>query len=73
MFVYVHLLFILSATEELVEVTSSASPFVETGYIFGVHGLHGEVRVKSSTDFPDLRFSKVRLVESRKGTHNSIK
>ncbi|KAK6124115.1 hypothetical protein DH2020_042141 [Rehmannia glutinosa] len=47
-----------SATQELVETTSSASGFVETGYIFGVHGFQGEVRVKPSTDFPDLRFSK---------------
>ncbi|KAL7089258.1 hypothetical protein ACP275_13G178000 [Erythranthe tilingii] len=43
---------------ELVEATSSASTLIETGYIFGVHGFHGEVRVKTSTDFPDLRFSK---------------
>ncbi|KAK4440117.1 60S ribosomal protein L32-1 [Sesamum alatum] len=47
-----------TATQELVETTSSASGFVGTGYIFGVHGLQGEVRVKPSTDFPDLRFSK---------------
>ncbi|XP_011096478.2 uncharacterized protein LOC105175663 [Sesamum indicum] len=47
-----------TATQELVETTSSASGFVETGYIYGVHGLQGEVRVKPSTDFPDLRFSK---------------
>ncbi|KAL8032335.1 hypothetical protein ABFX02_13G089200 [Erythranthe guttata] len=48
----------VSAAEELVEATSSASTLIETGYIFGVHGFHGEVRVKTSTDFPDLRFSK---------------
>ncbi|KAI3456071.1 hypothetical protein Pfo_012734 [Paulownia fortunei] len=47
-----------TATQELVETTSSASGFVETGYIYGVHGFQGEVRVKPSTDFPDLRFSK---------------
>ncbi|GFP91256.1 ribosome maturation factor rimm [Phtheirospermum japonicum] len=49
------------STQELVEsleTTSSASGFIETGYIYGVHGLQGEVRVKPSTDFPDLRFSK---------------
>ncbi|KAL0363530.1 UNVERIFIED_CONTAM: Ribosome maturation factor RimM [Sesamum calycinum] len=45
-------------TQVLVETTSSASGFVETGYIYGVHGLQGEVRVKPSTDFPELRFSK---------------
>ncbi|CAA0832371.1 16S rRNA processing protein RimM family [Striga hermonthica] len=47
-----------SATKEIVETTSSASSFVETGYIFGVHGLQGEVRVKPNTDFPELRFSE---------------
>ncbi|XP_047945100.1 uncharacterized protein LOC125191741 isoform X1 [Salvia hispanica] len=43
---------------ELVQTSSSASEFVETGYIFGVHGFQGEVRVKANTDFPELRFSK---------------
>ncbi|KAL3616951.1 hypothetical protein CASFOL_039345 [Castilleja foliolosa] len=50
-----------SATQELVESLETTSPapgFIETGYIFGVHGLQGEVRVKPNTDFPDLRFSK---------------
>ncbi|KAL8460807.1 hypothetical protein ACS0TY_032350 [Phlomoides rotata] len=47
-----------TAIHELVETTSSAPPFVQTGYIYGVHGLQGEVRVKPSTDFPELRFSK---------------
>lgn len=32
--------------------------FVETGYICSVHGLQGEVRVKTATDFPELRFCK---------------
>ncbi|XP_073154783.1 uncharacterized protein [Henckelia pumila] len=41
-----------------VETNSSTSRFVETGYISGVHGIRGEVRIKPSTDFPDLRFSK---------------
>ncbi|KAL6500755.1 hypothetical protein OROHE_025552 [Orobanche hederae] len=36
----------------------NSTGFVETGYIYGVHGFQGEVRVKPSTDFPDLRFSK---------------
>ncbi|KAK4399307.1 60S ribosomal protein L32-1 [Sesamum angolense] len=49
---------LINATQVLVETTSSASGFVETGYIYGVHGLQGEVRVKPSTDFPELRFSK---------------
>ncbi|KAL3833586.1 hypothetical protein ACJIZ3_008322 [Penstemon smallii] len=48
-----------TATQELVETSTSSAPrFIETGYIFGVHGFQGEVRVKPTTDFPDLRFSK---------------
>ncbi|KAL2494624.1 16S rRNA proCES [Forsythia ovata] len=47
-----------TATQEIVETSSSDSEFVEVGYISSVHGLRGEVRVKTSTDFPDLRFSK---------------
>ncbi|XP_075481676.1 uncharacterized protein LOC142522282 [Primulina tabacum] len=47
-----------SAAPELVGTNSSTLGFIETGYISGVHGLQGEVRVKPSTDFPDLRFSK---------------
>ncbi|KZV15868.1 hypothetical protein F511_29328, partial [Dorcoceras hygrometricum] len=46
------------AAPELVETNPSTSGYVETGYISGVHGLQGEVRVKPSTDFPELRFSK---------------
>lgn len=33
--------------------------FIETGYICSVHGLQGEVRVKTATDFPELRFCQV--------------
>ncbi|PIN13825.1 hypothetical protein CDL12_13553 [Handroanthus impetiginosus] len=44
-----------ASTQELVETTSG---FVETGYIYGVHGFQGEVQVKLTTDFPELRFSK---------------
>ncbi|CAA3010288.1 uncharacterized protein LOC111412203 isoform X1 [Olea europaea var. sylvestris] len=47
-----------TATQETVETSSSDSEFVEVGYISSVHGLQGEVRVKPSTDFPNLRFSK---------------
>ncbi|EPS62841.1 hypothetical protein M569_11947, partial [Genlisea aurea] len=46
-----------SATQDLVDSTSD-SGFVETGYIYRVHGLQGEVKVKPATDFPELRFSK---------------
>lgn len=56
---YVHLLFPRSAALEVAQTASPASVFVETGYIFGVHGFRGHVRVKPNTDFPDLRFSKV--------------
>uniref|UniRef100_A0A5B6YUJ3 Uncharacterized protein n=1 Tax=Davidia involucrata TaxID=16924 RepID=A0A5B6YUJ3_DAVIN len=47
-----------TATQEIVETSKSESEFIEIGYICSVHGLQGEVRVKSSTDFPELRFSK---------------
>ncbi|KAG9447502.1 hypothetical protein H6P81_013630 [Aristolochia fimbriata] len=33
------------------------SEFIEIGYICNVHGLQGELRVKPTTDFPELRFS----------------
>ena len=42
------------------------SRFVEIGYISSVHGLQGEVRVKSSTAFPELRFGEVFLLSFRK-------
>ncbi|XP_031500493.1 uncharacterized protein LOC116264426 isoform X2 [Nymphaea colorata] len=32
--------------------------FIEIGYVSNVHGLDGEVRVKPSTDFPEMRFEK---------------
>ncbi|KAJ7968847.1 RimM protein [Quillaja saponaria] len=47
-----------TATQEIVETSKSASEFVEIGYISNVHGLQGDIRVKTSTDFPELRFSK---------------
>ncbi|XP_008797487.1 uncharacterized protein LOC103712681 [Phoenix dactylifera] len=34
------------------------SKFVEVGYISTTHGIRGELRVVSSTDFPELRFFK---------------
>ncbi|KAK4361281.1 hypothetical protein RND71_020233 [Anisodus tanguticus] len=46
------------ATEEILEASETEGLFVETGYIYSVHGLQGEVRVKATTDFPELRFSK---------------
>ncbi|KAF3449854.1 hypothetical protein FNV43_RR05933 [Rhamnella rubrinervis] len=48
-----------TATQEHVDVEDANEPVsVEVGYISNVHGLQGEVRVKPSTDFPELRFSK---------------
>lgn len=48
-----------SATQEVVETAKSGAGFIEVGYISSVHGLQGEICVKPSTDFPELRFSKV--------------
>ncbi|KAI5384817.1 hypothetical protein KIW84_071706, partial [Lathyrus oleraceus] len=31
--------------------------FIDIGYVSGVHGFRGDVRVKHNTDFPQLRFS----------------
>ncbi|KAI7738927.1 hypothetical protein M8C21_031813 [Ambrosia artemisiifolia] len=47
-----------TATQETVEASEIESQYVEIGYISSVHGLQGEVRVKPSTDFPELRFSE---------------
>ncbi|XP_044461479.1 uncharacterized protein LOC123192863 isoform X2 [Mangifera indica] len=47
-----------AATEEIIETGNGESEFVEVGYLSGVHGLQGEICVKPSTDFPELRFSK---------------
>ncbi|KAJ4845049.1 hypothetical protein Tsubulata_010844 [Turnera subulata] len=46
------------ATQEIVETDEGELEFVEVGYISGVHGVRGEVSIKPSTDFPELRFSK---------------
>lgn len=48
-----------SATQEIVETSTSGLEFVDVGYIYGVHGLQGEISVKPSTDFPELRFTMV--------------
>ncbi|KAL9684420.1 hypothetical protein QQ045_021856 [Rhodiola kirilowii] len=40
------------------DVVIEEGAFVEIGYISSVHGLQGEVRVKSMTDFQELRFSQ---------------
>ena len=49
-----------SATQETFETSKTGSKFVEIGYISNVHGLQGEIRIKPSTDFPELRFSEVK-------------
>ncbi|CAN6452882.1 unnamed protein product [Victoria cruziana] len=41
-----------------VETDEDDAEFIEIGYVSNVHGLSGEVRVKPSTDFPELRFAK---------------
>lgn len=46
-----------SATQEIVETSTSGLDFVDVGYIYSVHGLQGEISVKPSTDFPELRFT----------------
>lgn len=50
----------LQATEiqATVESIPHESECIEIGYISSVHGFKGEVRVKPTTDFPELRFSK---------------
>lgn len=45
------------ATSEIFEIVEAPSGFIEIGYISNVHGTEGEVRVKPTTDFPELRFS----------------
>lgn len=45
-------------TQAVVETIPDESECIEIGYIANVHGLKGEVRVKPTTDFPELRFSK---------------
>lgn len=47
-------------TQEAFETSKTGSEFVEFGYIYNGHGLQGEIRVKPSTDFPELQFSKVK-------------
>ncbi|XP_004293660.1 PREDICTED: uncharacterized protein LOC101308845 [Fragaria vesca subsp. vesca] len=47
-----------TATEEIVETAEAESGFVSVGYVANVHGLQGEIRVKPSTDFPELRFAE---------------
>ncbi|CAI0560814.1 unnamed protein product [Linum tenue] len=47
-------------TLEAVETAESVSNFVEVGYLSSVHGLHGEICVEPTTDFPKLRFSKAK-------------
>lgn len=46
------------------EASETEGNFVETGYIYSVHGLQGEVRVKATTDFPELRFSEVKTIRN---------
>ncbi|KAM1592711.1 hypothetical protein EV2_037600 [Malus domestica] len=47
-----------TVSEEIVETATAELGFTQVGYISNVHGLQGEIRVKPSTEFPELRFSK---------------
>ncbi|XP_062012831.1 uncharacterized protein LOC133729338 isoform X1 [Rosa rugosa] len=47
-----------TAAAEIVETAEVESGFVSVGYVANVHGLQGEIRVKPSTDFPELRFAE---------------
>ncbi|KAL2343224.1 hypothetical protein Fmac_004509 [Flemingia macrophylla] len=50
----------VTATDEVViddGDTADEPGFVNIGYISSVHGVQGEIRVKPTTDFPQLRFS----------------
>ncbi|KAL9271134.1 Ribosome maturation factor RimM-like protein [Drosera capensis] len=44
--------------DETVEASPSGSKFIEVGYLHDAHGLKGEISIKHTTDFPEMRFSK---------------
>lgn len=41
------------------EIATNVEDFVEIGTIAETHGIYGELRVRSLTDFPEERFEKV--------------
>nr|BAE71246.1 hypothetical protein [Trifolium pratense] len=49
--------------------------FIDIGYVSGVHGFQGDVRVKPNTDFPELRFSTPgrRWLRQRVMSEESVK
>ncbi|MCL7022326.1 hypothetical protein MKW94_023197 [Papaver nudicaule] len=47
-----------AVTEEINETSEDELKFIEIGYVCNVHGLQGELRVKPTTDFAELRFSE---------------
>ncbi|XP_022715665.1 uncharacterized protein LOC111274909 isoform X2 [Durio zibethinus] len=47
-----------TATEEMIQASKNVSGFVAIGFVSSVHGLQGEICIKPSTDFPELRFCK---------------
>jgi ribosomal 30S subunit maturation factor RimM len=44
------------------EPTTNVEDFVEIGTIAETHGVYGELRVRSLTDFPQERFETVQLL-----------
>ncbi|KAM4101115.1 hypothetical protein ACJW30_05G118900 [Castanea mollissima] len=64
-----------TATQETLEISKTESGFVEIGYISNVHGLEGEIRVKTSTGFPELRFSKpgIRWLKQRVSSGETVR
>ncbi|XP_061995634.1 uncharacterized protein LOC133713615 [Rosa rugosa] len=46
------------AQDLIIETAEAESGFGSVGYVANVHGLQGEIRVKPSTDFPELRFAE---------------
>jgi len=47
---------------DLVNDGENEQGFINIGYISSVHGIHGEIRVKPATDFPELRFATVMFI-----------
>ncbi|KAK4794500.1 hypothetical protein SAY86_012494 [Trapa natans] len=50
--------FLSLQSNDSIEAYPSEAGYIEVGYISRVHGLEGEICVKPTTDFPELRFCK---------------
>lgn len=53
------------ATQEIIESSPMEAGYIEVGYISRIHGLHGEICVKPTTDFPELRFCEVTTIRGK--------